>query len=295
MIRFFLAALLFVLASGARAECVGQFTPVLGSVSGNGLFSEVMFFAKNGNRIIINGTAETIPPGVGVVSGGVVAAYNNAYINKAGAQTLAPGTTYFVYAFMSPGGMALDFSRTGHQEDPSSGQETMARDPTQTLVGMARTNAEGKFIGSASSQLTLSWCNRVRLIVVAPLNGLSNSSPTLAVPSGAPKIEWLQWGINNTFKQSANAPNLRIRGNIGNTVGNHNSCQAQVFLDGKAAGYEGSVTIPRSGDTEFIYADVPGANGTDEGYHYAQPGMSASNGGTCGFGVGELIAEPLDS
>lgn len=76
----------------------------------------------NGNRLMINGIAQTIP------SSGVSFA----------ATGLTAGTTYFIYAYMNGSTMALEASTTGHSADTATGMEVKTGDSSRTLVGMAR-------------------------------------------------------------------------------------------------------------------------------------------------------------
>jgi hypothetical protein len=278
----------------AMADCQGQFSPMIGSPWENSPFTHVHYFPKNGNQFRIEGRLETIPTGTGVISGGVTAAYNHASIDEVPGQTLAPNTTYFVYLYMQSGAMTMDFSRTGHKEDPSYGNEVHATDSTRSLIGMVHTNSESKINGSSTAQMTLSWCNRGHLGVIQQLDGDQTGSSVLVVPNSAHKIEWLQWGINNSFLQGANSPNIWAVATVGSTKpGGH--IEIDLAVDGVICGVLGAIRIDTADDARQIVSFNLGSNGTNEGYHYAQVLLSnAGSGGTVKVSSGAIWATPLD-
>lgn len=279
---------------GAMADCQGQFSPMIGAPWENSPFTHVHYFPKNGNQFLIAGRLETIPTGIGVISGGVIAAYNDASIDKVSGQILAPNTTYFVYLYKQSGVLTVDFSRSGHKEDPTYGNEVHATDPTRSLIGMVHTNSESKINGSSTAQMTLSWCNRGHLGVIEQLDGDQTGSSTLVVPNSAHKIEWLQWGINNSFLQGANSPNIWAVATVGSTMaGGH--VQIDLAIDGVTCGVLGSTQIDTADDARQIVSFNLGANGTNEGYHYAQILLSnAGSGGIVKVMNGAIWATPLD-
>jgi hypothetical protein len=293
-LRALLLALL--LASGfvfpANADCQGEFTPMAGSGSP---FTQIHFFPKNGNQFTIAGVSRTIPPGVGVISGSVIGTYNNASIDKVPGKVLAPNTTYFVYVYMAASVMTMDFSLTGHVEDPTYGNEVHAADPSRSLVGMVHTDANGKFVGSANSQMTLSWCNRVRLGVIQMIDNDSTESPTLVEANNAHRIEWLQWSINNTFRQGANSPNIIVTATVANSkVGSF--VQLSIAIDGVPCGVVGRRRQDAEEDVGLVTSFNVGSNGTNEGYHYASVLMSTGGaGGKATVMTGAIYAIPLDS
>lgn len=286
-----LAILLF--AGNAFADCQGEFTPMADSGSP---FQRVHFFPKNGNQILIDGVSETIPPGVGVISGGVIGTYDNASIDKVTGQHLAGHTLYFVYAYMLSGSMVLDFSQTGHEEDATYGNEVRVGDPARSLVGMVYTDANGRFVGSNRSQLTLSWFNRGHTGLMQFVDGDSTSSSSLAEVNSNHRLEWLQWGINNTFRQGFTVPNIYVTGTVVNSAAN---CYVQVGI-----GIDGSARVSPIGshfqaslsDAGTVATAMVGANGANEGYHYAT--FLMGNGGSCGTATitsGAIYSSPLES
>jgi hypothetical protein len=277
-------------ASSARADCTGQFTPVAGTGSP---FSQVHFFPKNGNKIIIAGKEETIPPGIGVISGGVKGTFNDASIDKQPGRALAPNTLYFVYVFMDDGTMKMDFSPTGHREDSTYGIEVHSGDPARSLVGMVRTNADGKFTGNAKSQLTLSWCNRVSVGLTEHLEGLKSTNASSAEANPTHRLEWLQWGINNQFTQGADVPNLYVFATVKNSkVGSY--VNARIAIDGQIVGNLGGYYQANPDAIGMIESSTQGWG--DEGYHYGQVFMdNGGGGGEINVISGMFFTSPLRS
>lgn len=97
----------------------------------------------NGTKLIIDGTAETIP------SGGVTLA----------ATGLSVDTTYFIYVFMSGATMTLEASTTGHATDGTTGVEIKSGDSTRTLVGMARVITGPAWQDTDAQRFVRSWFN----------------------------------------------------------------------------------------------------------------------------------------
>jgi hypothetical protein len=291
--KYFLGLLLALHGAGAFA-CQGEFVPIAGSGSP---FTQVHLCPKDGNRIEIGGGWYTIPAGVCVISGGLIGTYNDATIGGVSGQSLAafPLTVFYVYAEMAGGVMTMDFETTGHIEG-RYGNEVNVSNPALSLIGMIRTDASGKFVGSAMSQMTLGWCPCCRIGLQASFTGQSTSSPTLVVPAGSPKLEWLQWGINASFLQASRPPNLHLDAVVGNSAGPGKGIQASILLDGSAqVGIDGT-QIWNAGEARGLHVFWLGANGTNEGYHYAQPLLSnGGSSGTVNFGAGVFHVDPLDS
>jgi hypothetical protein len=102
---------------------------------------------KNGNLLVVNGTACTVP------DAGVTLA----------ATGLTASTVYFIYATASAGAVnALVASTTGHSVSTTAGNkgvEIMTGDDTKTLVGIVFTNATPGFDDSATKRNVRSWFN----------------------------------------------------------------------------------------------------------------------------------------
>lgn len=288
-----LLASCLLLAGQVQADGAGEFTPVAGTGSP---FTQVHFFPKNGNQILIRGKHETIPAGVGVIQGGVPGIYNDASIDKVEHQKLKGKTLYYVYVYMKKGKMKMDFSQTGHKEDPVYGNEVHAKDPARSLVGMVYTTAEGKFLGNNHSQLTLSWFNRGHTALVQHLDGASTESKGIAEVNESYRLEWLQWGINDRFKQGFTVPNIYVSGTVFNTKpGSY--VQVNIGI---------SNAIPVAFNADYFQAEpktigmvntvVTGANGAEEGYNYASFLMcTAFSEGKAVMKEGVIYTSPLES
>lgn len=271
----------------------GEFTPIAGSGSP---FSQVHFFPKKGNKILINGKLEVIPPGVGVISGGVIGTFNDASIDKQLHQKLQGSTLYYVYVYMKDKTMIMDFSRTGHKEDETYGNQVNASDPTRSLIGMVYTTPEGKFLGSNRSQLTTSWFNRGHTGLIQQLEGAQTDSASPKEVSSDYRLEWLQWGINDTFKQGFTVPNIYVVGTVQNSQA---GCNAQVALGidaSQQSSFSGTFYQVDKKAQGVVSTTIVGANGTNEGYHFAT--FLFSTGGTCGKAImksGAIYSSPLES
>lgn len=288
-----LLVLLVLLASPAFAE--GELTPI----AGNGTpFSQIHFFPKNGNKIVISGVRRTIPPGVGVMSGGVIGTYDNASIDKTPARKLAPKTLYYVYVYMRQKVMTMDFSQEGHKEDPTYGNEVHASDPSRSLVGMVYTDDSGKFVGDSRSQLVLSWFNRGHtglIQQIGPEYGKSDScTPNMTDVAPHIKLEWLQWGINNKFRQGFTVPNVYVTGTVRNTEpGGH--VYVSIALNGIQASFKASYYQAERNSLGNVHVVIVGANGTDEGYNKATLLMGAGGKGCAVMDSGAIYSSPLES
>lgn len=147
----------------------------------------------NGNKITINGVDQTIPWGITNFTGGIQVAYNtpSTYtIDKIANQQLVTGTTYYVYAWMNAGVMALDFSTTGWQIKNPDGYPVNSSDDARTLVGMLYTSTSGGQIvtrGNARQETLTSRENSIKWECIAWPTG--NSSGTL----GDNQIQWMEW------------------------------------------------------------------------------------------------------
>ncbi len=291
--KYIVFIFLVLLSSNIFADCSGEFTPMINSDSP---FTQVHFFPKKGNKILINNKYETIPPGIGVISGGVIGTYNDASIDKHEHKKLKGSTLYYVYVYMKDKTMKMDFSQIGHKESVKYGNQIHFIDPTRSLIGMVYTTPEGKFLGSNRSQLTTSWCNRGHTGLVQQLEGASTNSKKPKEINVNYRLEWLQWGINNTFKQGFTTPNIYVATTVQNSQLN---CAVEVSVgidNDKSASFNGIYTQISPVSYGYIGSTVVGANGTNEGYHFATFLMSTV--GTCGTAIvksGAIYSSPLES
>lgn len=260
-------------------------------------FSRVHFFPKRGNKIIIAGREEIIPPGIGVISGGVIGEVGNCSIDKVLGQALAPNTLYWVYVYMRNRVMTLDFSGGRHVEDPCSGVQIHYADPLRSLVGMVRTNELGTIHGNGVQQCTLSWFNKEQASLMASLDNLftepSEGDTAMYVPAGAVKLEFLTWCINGAFTEAFPNPDVIVEGTVQNTVvGKY--VHVGVEVDGVAAHhYIGGHFQGHLGDCGFAQSKSIGCNAASEGHHYARPMIG--HGGTSGRALfaSAIITVPL--
>ncbi len=105
---------------------------------------DLLLSPKNGNKLIIDGSEETVP------SAGVTLA----------ATGLTIDTDHFVYAYMNAGTMTLEASTTGHAADATTGVEIISGDSTRTLVGLARPITGPAWVDTATQRFVISWFNR---------------------------------------------------------------------------------------------------------------------------------------
>jgi hypothetical protein len=90
----------------------------------------------NGNRIIIDGTVQTI------ANAGVTLANTG----------LSASTLYNVYVYMSGSTMTLEASTTGTARDTTTGVQIKSADSTRTFVGSVRTDGSSNFLDSAAQR-----------------------------------------------------------------------------------------------------------------------------------------------
>jgi hypothetical protein len=253
------------------AHC-GSFTPMVDSGSP---FSRVHLCPKYGNILIINAIARKIPPGVSVISGGLIWTSENTSIDKVPGQKLAPFTLYFAYAYWHDDIMCSDWSRTGHIEDPDCGVEVHANDPMRSLCGMVFTDANGKFIGDGTRQLTLSWFNPIRVQIRSDITGLCTTSSKFEVPPGAPpQLEWLQWGINRAFPEGMDIPNVEADATLESDTAAADSWLGIAF-DGAEPLPVGGIAPVAEGHHQLPYTPLSAhasvmTAGSAEGRHTAQ-------------------------
>lgn len=252
----------------------GQFTPVLGAGSP---FTQVHFFPKKGNQVVVSGQSRTIPPGVGVISGGVIGTHNNASINKVLGQTLAASTLYYVYVYVLDNVLVMDFSTTGHIEDQTYGNEVHATDQTRSLIGMVFTGTDGKFVGQDGMQLTLSWFNRGHLAIGRELDGIRSAYGFLFEANSDKRLHWLQWGVNNSFVEGFSVPNVYFHATVvNNTVGSY--VHTAIRIDGVSTSKISAHYQASNADCGTVAMQAcPHGN---EGYHWAS--FMMGNGGFSG-------------
>ncbi len=301
-------ALAMLLApSAASALSCGQFTPVAGKNTGGQTwefpspFRYVHFFPKHCNRVIIDGVERVIPPGVGVTSGGVIGDVTNACIDKVCGKHLLPNTTYRVYVFMD-GDMKMDFSTGGHAEDPTYGNQVHSQDPLRSLVGMVRTNENGWIYGDATRQNTISWFNRGHT-GLGPFVGWGGGPPVHICPNAGDtgwhdtgySLEFLTFGINDTFRQAFTVPNIHFSGMIGNDqVGG--VARIGLEVNGSMMGHMPWSYQAVQGQGYHVHDVALGAAAADEGHVTVRLKITNLGYGTCVHVYsGTLYLDPLHS
>ncbi|MCS6302381.1 MAG: hypothetical protein H8K07_01745 [Nitrospira sp.] len=136
------------------------------------------FDPYNGNRLLINGSIETIPSaGVSVDSGGLVS-----------------NTIYYAYMYMSSGVMTGEFSTTAPATDTTYGHQIKTGDGTRTLVGLVRTNASSQFVDSVTQRFVASRFNQAArncFITVGTPTFTFTGTPSEI--DNTKRVEWVQF------------------------------------------------------------------------------------------------------
>jgi hypothetical protein len=210
----------------------------------------------NGNKLIINGTVQTIP--------------------AAGVTLAAPatnGTLYYIYAYWTGGAIALEYSTTGHATDSTTGVEIKSGDATRTLVGMART-VSSAWADSSAQRFVLSYFNR------RPITSINNLGSTAATSSGSfvelnssYRAEFLTWADSAIQAGGAGAATHGTAG----YVGNYYACGVDGSTSG---GLYTQFTTPGVGPV--ANASCLAGISLADGYHYVTP-MGATSSGTVTF------------
>lgn len=131
----------------------------------------------NGNRILINGSIETIPSaGVTVSNGGLVS-----------------NTLYYAYVYMSSGTMTLEFSTTAPATDTTYGHRIKTGDGTRTLVGLVRANASSQFVDSLTQRFVASWVNPAARSLYRDMGNPSWTFTTNTELDSTRRLEWVQF------------------------------------------------------------------------------------------------------
>jgi hypothetical protein len=223
----------------------------------------------NGNSIIIAGQIQTIPSaGVNLPPTG-----------------LLNDTNYYIYAFMTPTGMALQASTAGHITSQVTGVEIKNLDQNYTLVGFARTTAgpsPAAWIDTDGQLYVLSWFNRKRKRSRSQLASLcTNSANDYVEVSLTLRNYFLVWS-NQVITFSTGGSHL---GNGGNGV------TSAISIDGLYPESENSTAAQgtRGPTMEGPIALAGTRKGLVEGWHY-----STLMGFLSGGGPGKAQWRPYD-
>lgn len=191
---------------------------------------------------------------------------------------LAADTTYFVYCDWNGAGstLRLSLSTTGHSTDSDTGVEIRTGDPTQTLVGMARTNGSTQF----SAALTLSWFNRAIKTNSSALTVARTTASATAVELNSEiQVGFLVWsGRRALCLAFGAATNNNAAGSAETTIG----------IDGvtgsSATKYEQTATVSEHAPFAVQHAAAP-----TEGYHYATLAGNTNGTGTGSWRAGATL------
>lgn len=268
------------------------------------------------NQIAINGQLQTIPAGVGVISGGLQGDTLNACIDKVCGQVLAPNTLYRVYAHMD-GSMKMDFSVGGHIES-QWGYHVHVNDVTRTFIGLIQTNEQSTLNGQSRSLTVASWppqtAGRTGIVdFIGPPPDrpyLETCSPTLVVPdakdingntvSKGYFVEILTFGVNAQFIQGWTMPNISIEGTALNTVPG-NPVHVAVGLqrtpyDDSVPGFDtiipGSIKVAPNSNVGAFHVTSVGGWSAAEGLIRAHVLMAAPSGGCARMPEGQIYTSP---
>lgn len=205
--------------------------------------ANLLLSRKNGKYLTINGVQELVPE-----SG----------------PTLAPpavaSTLYYIYAYMSGSGMALENSATAYALQSSTGMMTKSGDTTRTLVGMARTTAANAWADSLTQRFVRTWFNDPGITGGQSAYGAgSTASTTLVELDSAKRVEFIAWA-NEWFNCAA-----MVTGNSSGV----NYGDAAIGIDNTTA----ICALARYGFNSVTASATPIAipQSPSEGYHYFTP------------------------
>ncbi|PRZ56561.1 hypothetical protein BX589_101211 [Paraburkholderia fungorum] len=137
----------------------------------------------NGNNVVVNGVPLQIP------SAGITYTLSG----------LAASTVYYVYLSGTTAAPVLSVSTTGHVTG-SNGVEVKSGDPTQTLIGMVRTNSSTQFVDTYTQRFCVNWFNRRTLSCQYALpSGVNFTNTSSAILSSTFIVEFLTWADESVF------------------------------------------------------------------------------------------------
>lgn len=236
--------------------------------------THLRFAPYKGNRIKINGKIYAIP------TAGIVGLTNtNTYVNGVSGQSLANGTVYYVYAFISGGVITADFSTTAYAISPTVGNEGVViktNDDTRTLIGMIRTTTGNNlFYDTGGDNGVRSWFNR-RMARIAIQGQNTFYSPSVYTPySGT--ISMLIWADEwiTALAQVGCSNDCSIAVNGGYTAG-------FIGYDGGGSGFTQANGFHSYGANWAGNIDNVGVGVLGEGFHTFVM-MGFASGGTSTF------------
>lgn len=261
-------------------------------------FPAVRYYPFNGNTITIAGAQHSIPfPGIDLL-------YDNCIIDGVPGQIVAPNTTYYVYAFTYFGSpvpsIRLQLSTTGWRTDEGSvvgdignGVAIKLLDPSQSIVGMLRTELNGRWRGDDKRQNTSSFYNRVRIGVRCAITDCFTQSTEWTEPNSNNRISFVCW--------QDDLPEVTLSGTMTNdTAGGH--MEVAIAVDGVIGSSRAVWDAPSANASTPFSIKVPSDGGMVEGYHEYSVWMKtdgstgALRAGNAGYdGSTQLCASPVPS
>jgi hypothetical protein len=215
---------------------------------------------RNGNRLIINSTVQTIP--------------------AAGVSLAPPATTltlYWIYAYMNAGVMTLEASTTTHATDATTGIEIKSGDATRTLVGMART-VTNAWVDTASQRFVRSWFNESPVVSNSAFTAVrSTASATFVELNTEIRCEILLWANDTTETDFNGAIQHASGGSLTySSLGIDGTTAENVLSLFAVAAIAQDVNIYKT--ASFAFPKI----GLSEGYHYFTL-LGRSNTGTASW------------
>jgi hypothetical protein len=216
-----------------------------------------------GNRISINGAIYAIPAA-------------GASLAPTG---LAPGTLYYIYAYMVGTVVTLEAATTAHLTDTTTGVEIKSGDPSRTLVGMVRPIAGPAFADTGVQRFVASWFNRRGMNLLAGFTVVrTTTSAVYAEVNTEIRNEFLCWAFDPL--QSSLCGGVSI-------VTANAFVQTVIAIDGQITDTLSSLRALPTGAYDGPLATTLNGN-FGEGYHYTTlfgrttTGTASYYGGTGG-------------
>lgn len=145
----------------------------------------------NGAGITIQGARYLIP------SAGVTLNVGSCLKDAVAAQALSASTTYYIGARISGGNIVLSAwtkPTYAHSADATAGNvgvEIITGQPTDSLVGMLRTNGSGQL--ATAQPLVLCWHNRRQMVFSNSYTSQGTSSTSFVELNSAARVDVLAW------------------------------------------------------------------------------------------------------
>lgn len=218
----------------------------------------------NGNKLIINSLVESIP------SAGVSLAPTS----------LTPGTTYYIYAYMSGSTMTLEASATTHAVDTTTGVEIKSADATRTLVGMARCITGPAWADSAAARLVASWFNRKPTTTAGFYTTTRTTGSTSYVELNSEiRAEFMTWGEQSLLTANGSFANNTLNAACFNALG----------IDGVATRTDSTSDQQPVANLIRMGAVMNNSLTIAEGYHYVTHAARVDSGTGTWYGSGDGV------